>query len=176
MSMEMLHRRKHGPHSTAGFTLIELLVVIFMVGIVAAIAAPSWQEFLDRQRMNAVRSDLMGVLKTAQDEAQARQQSKQVTFLTDTASTPSSVMVSNVSATPSSVTTVLGNGETGNKFNLLASTPIIFDHDGRVDVTTPYVIKIINSEAPSSPTQSCVIVTTLLGGLKPANNDLCDSF
>lgn len=174
----MLHRQKHGLHSSAGFTLIEMLVVIVMVGIVAAIAAPSWQGFLDRQRMNAVRSDLIGVLRTAQDEAQARQKSRQVTFLTDTASTSSSVMVGNVSAIPSGLTTVLGNGETGNKFNLLASTPIIFDHDGRVNVTTPYVIKIINSEAPSSssPTQSCVIVTTLLGGLKPANDNLCDTF
>ena len=53
--------QKYKPHATHGFTMIELMVVMIMVGVIAAIAAPSWQGFLDRQRINAVRSDLMGV-------------------------------------------------------------------------------------------------------------------
>jgi prepilin-type N-terminal cleavage/methylation domain-containing protein len=174
-SVKML--QKHKSQAVAGFTMIELLVVIAMVGIIAAIAAPSWQGFLDRQRMNAARSDLMGVLKSAQDEAQAKQQDKQVTFLPFTASTPFSVRVSNKSSSTTGTITRLGNGEVGQKFRLSASAPIIFDHDGQVNVLTPYVIKITNSEAAYSttPSQSCVIVTTLLGGLKAANDDLCDS-
>ena len=92
----MFYKRPQANHLAAGFTMIELLVVIAMVGIIAAIAAPSWQGFLDRQRMNAARSDLIGVLKGAQDEAQARQQSRQVTFLPATGSSPPSVMVGGV--------------------------------------------------------------------------------
>ncbi len=180
---------KYKPHATDGFTMIELLVVILMVGVIAAIAAPSWQSFLDRQRMNAARSDLMGVLKSAQDEAQARQQSKQVTFVPATASTPLSVAVRNsflaasttsFASSPSTMT-ILGNGTVGTKFTFVASTPIVFNSKGQVNVATPYVIKIRNTQAPTppagqSPTQSCVIVTTLLGGLKPANDNLCDNF
>lgn len=159
--------------------MIELLVAIVMVGTLAVIAAPSWQSFLDRQRMNTARNDLIGILRNAQDEAQARQQSRQVTFLPATASSPMSVMVSNASASTSGITTVLGSGNVGNKFTLVASTPIVFDNYGRVNVTTPYSIKFINStlatpQYGSSQFQSCVIVTTLLGGLKAANNDLCN--
>ena len=176
----MLYRQKYSSQATSGFSMIELLVVIVIIGVIAAIAAPSWLSFMDRQRMNAARSDLMGALKSAQDQAQARQQSQEVTFLPVTASTPLSIMVRNASASTSGLITRLGEGEVGDKFNLVASTPIVFDHDGRVDVTTPYVIKIINTDAPpdasGSRPQSCVIVTTLLGGLKPANDDLCDSF
>ncbi|MCJ8279579.1 MAG: prepilin-type N-terminal cleavage/methylation domain-containing protein, partial [Rivularia sp. ALOHA_DT_140] len=36
----------------SGFTLIEVLVVIAMVGILSAIAAPSWLGFVARQRLN----------------------------------------------------------------------------------------------------------------------------
>lgn len=186
----MLYRQKDRSKSTAGFTMIELMVVVIMAGVVAAIAAPSWQGFLDRQRINAVRSDLMGVLKNAQDDAQARHQSKQVVFPATTSATPLTVTVRNSDltaigstsfASSSGTTTVLGDGKVGNKFRIVASTPIVFDYNGRVSVTTPYAIKIINSQAPTpplgqSPTQSCVIVTTLLGGLKPANDSLCDNF
>lgn len=186
--------QKYKPHTTKGFTLIEMLVVIVMVGVVAAIAAPSWQGFLDRQRMNAVRNDLMSLLRNAQDEAQARQQSKQVVFPTTTSITPLTVTVKNsdlnsISSTSfagsSGVPTVLGDGKMGNKFHIVAPAPIVFDYNGRVSVATPYAIpyaiKIVDSQAPTpptgqSPTQSCVIVTTLLGGLKPANNSLCDNF
>lgn len=176
----MSHKQKYKPHATDGFTLIELLVVVIMVGVIAAISAPSWQVFLDRQRMNAARSDLIGILKSAQDEAQSRQQDKQVTFLPYSASTPLSVRVRNRSASTGGTTTVLGNGQLGQKFRLTApASTLSFDHDGRVSgVSTPYVIKIRNSQSSVSSTQSqsCVIVTTLLGGLKADNGSVCESF
>lgn len=186
-----MRRQKCSADASGGFTMIELLVVVAMMGFLAAIAAPSWQSFIDRQRMNAIRSDLMGVLKTAQDEAGARHQSKQVVFPAPASVEPLTIAVQNSNlSTISSTTftgspynkTVLGGGKVGNKFRIVApATPIVFDYNGRVNITTPVVIKIVNSQAPTlppgqSPTQSCVIVTTLLGGLKPANNSLCDNF
>jgi type IV pilus assembly protein PilE len=47
-----MHRR------TAGFTLIEVMIVILILGIVAAIALPSYSNQVARSR----RSDCMGVL------------------------------------------------------------------------------------------------------------------
>ena len=65
-------------HDNDGFTLIEMLVVVLIVGILGAISAPSWQGFLNRQRMNSARGELMNVLRDAQTRAQSRRQSEEV--------------------------------------------------------------------------------------------------
>jgi prepilin-type N-terminal cleavage/methylation domain-containing protein len=58
--------------SSQGFTLLELLVVIVMIGVLAAIAAPSWLAFLNNQRIGAVRSDLVSTLSNLQKDSQKR--------------------------------------------------------------------------------------------------------
>ena len=166
-------------HDNDGFTLIEMLVVVLIVGILGAISAPSWQGFLNRQRMNSARGELMNVLRDAQTRAQSRRQSVEVNF-PDTGSlspgdSPLAVEVKDAAASTPGIETILGSGEISDNFQLDADAPlsIQFDHDGRVagaNVNTPFVIKIVDSSSTSSnPPQSCVIVTTILGGIKPAN-------
>lgn len=168
----MIYRKKHNSQSADGFTLLELLVVIVIIGVISAVAAPGWLGFLNRQRMNAARADLISVLRNAQQESQSRQISKQVNFST----TDLSVTVRNTSDTTGGIVTSLAEGSATDNYDLeLTEEFLIFDHDGRVDeeTTLPFFIKITNED---SSAQSCVIVTTLLGGLKSANDDLCDNF
>ncbi len=54
----------------SGFTLLELLVVIFGVGIVAAVAAPSWSGFLEGSRLTTARDKLYLGIRDAQMKSQ----------------------------------------------------------------------------------------------------------
>src|SRR5947207_8578310 len=56
----------------AGFTAIELLVVVSIVGVLAAIAGPSFAPLIASQRASSAATDLYVALATARSEATKR--------------------------------------------------------------------------------------------------------
>ena len=64
----------------AGFSLLELLVVILIVGILSAIAAPSWLNFLNQRRATAVHEAVWGAIREAQSRAKTEKVNYSMSF------------------------------------------------------------------------------------------------
>ena len=178
--------------NTAGFTLIELLVIIIIVGILAAILAPTWLSFLNRQRVGTVRSDLLQTIKQAQQDAIQRRQTVSLEFTNTDDGYP---------AIDRGIEQVLGSGS-GLRPDMVAllsyyiddedgpesDVNISFDYQGKpineeaVDFITgtstdlsegeglPFVISVSDQNASEI---QCVIIANLIGSLKTAEGEDC---
>lgn len=71
------NKRQHG------VTLIELLVVIGIAAILMALAVPSFQNFLNRQRLEGTASEMVTDIQYARSEAVARNVRLRISFGTD---------------------------------------------------------------------------------------------
>ena len=79
-------KRRDRYAKSLGFTLLEVLVVMVMVGILSAIAAPSWLGFVNNQRINASQTKIFQAIKVAQSDSKIRSSNNsnrvQITFTT----------------------------------------------------------------------------------------------
>jgi prepilin-type N-terminal cleavage/methylation domain-containing protein len=78
--LRALLRPTHKKTSTSGYTLIELLVVIVMVGILSAIAAPSWLSWRNNQWLGTARGQMATAIRKAQSEAKLKKVSYSIVF------------------------------------------------------------------------------------------------
>ena len=68
------------PSSRRGFTLIELLIVIAVVGVIAALAAPSFSDYIRMQRLKGTQAELISNLQFARSEAISRNEFIYINF------------------------------------------------------------------------------------------------
>jgi type IV fimbrial biogenesis protein FimT len=81
--------RTAAPHgSMKGFTLIEVLVTTAMIGVLMALAAPSFTEQIRRYRVDATREELLASIQLARMEALRQGQLVVMTRRTDCQPTP----------------------------------------------------------------------------------------
>lgn len=70
-------------NSSKGFSLIELIVVVVIIGIIATIGVPSYQNMMERGRITSASNNLLGAMQLARSEAATRRMSVTVCASSD---------------------------------------------------------------------------------------------
>jgi len=179
-------------HPNAGFTLIEMLVIVVLITIIAAIAAPSWLQFLTRQRLNIAQSEAITAMREAQAKAKQQKRTWEVCFRDD-----GTKVLWSVHPVPANSCTSVSigawnslTGEDADKITINTATSsfpgsppgyysVQFQEKGWVKASqtdNSQDIGKITFTPRNQPTGSkrCVMVSTLLGALRVGTNNECN--
>ncbi len=181
--------------SIAGFTLLEVLVVIIIIGVLFAIAAPSWNALMNRQRINTIREQAVQVIREGQSQARTTRIGRFVVFDGNgtTTAVRAAIVPQSQGKTTADVTAInnwrtLGDGEVKvgtMEFSATSVSPsspqqILFDNKGAVDrdwlgsAETKLLVVKVRPKGASVETQKCAIVDTLLGAVRLADGTQAD--
>ncbi|MFM6395638.1 Tfp pilus assembly protein FimT/FimU, partial [Planktothrix sp.] len=113
--------------------------MVLIIGILTAIAAPSWNAFVTGQRLKTVNDQVFQAIKTAQAEAKRKKDDVTITF--DSAVDPptvtyeGNVQTLNASGEIKSGTIKLSTG--AGDTTVTKDTEIIFDYQGNIKTDNP---------------------------------------
>jgi prepilin-type N-terminal cleavage/methylation domain-containing protein len=151
-----------------GFTLIEILVTLLIMGIIAAIAAPSFMTWANNRKIQQVATDIEGALKEAQSTAVRKSMACDAT-VTSSAITAVTVPIVTVPVTPAVNCLPSGTRQIqGSNSNLAISgtggttTTVNFSSLGSVTSTQAFVI-YRTDVAATVGTMRCVIISAGIG-------------
>jgi prepilin-type N-terminal cleavage/methylation domain-containing protein len=162
-----------------GFTLIEILIVIMMVGILTAIAAPSWLSFVTNNRMSASQSRVFSTLKDAQSTA--KRGSTTATFVIGNDPTNGAYIRSGTSQYQylEQGVRVLSVTKATAPTTVPLPLTIEFNSQGlpsKVNTATftDYPLKITIGVNNSAGLNRCTSITTILGSVKSGSGSACN--
>lgn len=156
---------------------MEMLVIVLIVGVLAAISAPSWLGLVNRQRVNAARDEIVQTIRSSQGSAKQKRRTQNIVFKVDgTNDLPTlevegvTIEVGSDSLKPDMVTMTIKDS-TGAA--ITSDHTLTFAADGTV-ATTVAIPFSIEMTAKNSAPRRCVIVQTLLGSLRLESGSDCD--
>jgi type IV fimbrial biogenesis protein FimT len=166
------------PPSTAsgGFTLLELMTVLAVVAILGAVAAPSFRQFIDNQRLRNASFDLVTDLLLARSEAVSRQR----TVVLSPSGTNGGAWTDGWSLNQDTAGGAVLTSRTGVaprlRFSVANSSAVAlsnlaFRNDGRINALTPITIQVTYST--TIPGVSCSVIRIDATGRARADKAVC---
>lgn len=181
-----MHKHYQSRQSVEGFTLIEMLVVIIMVGILSAIAVPSFLGLINRQRLNNAQEQVFIAMRNAQANAKRERTQWAACFYDDGTRVLSSLNrlpESGGAWTCASATNwqpLLGEDSKQIAINTANTTivqspttyyPVRFNYNGSIVPPLRRITLNIRNEADGI--KRCVFVSTILGALRTDKDAGC---
>lgn len=158
-------------HNSGGFSLLEMIVIVIIVGLLGAIAAPSWLTLANRQRASTARDEVLQAVRTTQTTAKQKRRPQVLEFVADGNGDIPTIKVSGVE-------TALGSGNLkADMVNMTvtdgsdaAVTSLEFLQDGTVSTSAELPVKVLMT---ASGTKRCLFIETLLGGIRAESDGDC---
>ena len=151
-----------------GFSMFEIAIVLLIVGILAAIAVPSFLSMLSKNNVNDALAKVQGILKEAQREAIRKSKTCTVELpegnnstITIASTTPNCIVTGDRTLTGIN-TDVDGNTAT------TITKQITFDFKGRTNVSSAATIVFASADATSSE-KKCLAISEGLGIIRTGN-------
>ncbi|BAY12821.1 glycosyl transferase family protein [Calothrix sp. NIES-2098] len=153
--------------SNSGFTLLEVLLVTLLIGILSAIAVPSWLTFVNNRRLNIAQDEVYRAMRQAQSQAKKEKLTWQTSFrenngIVQWAIHPASVNPANANWNNLDANVRLDEESTLQQSNGVRR--IQFDYMGNVD--KPPLGRITLSSKHGGKAKRCVVVSTILGAIR----------
>lgn len=174
---------------SSGFTLIEALVVTIIIGILAAVVAPNWFAFLQRQRLNQAQGEIYRAIQQGQRTAKQESTSWQVSFreatvdgqkvvqwrTEDEIDTDSDPFLNNVTGGWKSLDSRISIDQDNTTLEDNGSSVwrTQFDYKGRAMGDNGIYNGRITLSAENINAKRCVIVSSILGTMREAKDEEC---
>jgi prepilin-type N-terminal cleavage/methylation domain-containing protein len=155
--------------SNCGFSLVEMLVVIFLIGILSAIAIPSWLSFVNTRRLNVAQDEVYRAMRQAQSQAKKQKLTWQVSFREQNNIVQWAIHPATVNASVANWNNLDFNIRLDQETTLQQSNgirQIKFDYGG--NITQPPLGRITLSSPYAGKAKRCVYVSTILGAMRTA--------
>lgn len=141
--------------TSRGFTLVELMIVVALLGVLAALAAPSFREVIVSQRVKSTSFDLIAGLSYARSEAIKRNDSVTITPVGGDWTSGWQITALNVTT---SATEVLRQQDALANVAIDGPASIVYGRSGRVTSGTGD-IEIDDDQSLASVLPRCIVLT-----------------